>query len=239
MLSFVPAGAGAVAVTGPLSLWYSDALPGGPLTALARDGRPTSSNAGSAFGPPGLSNVLARAGQHPKVSATRKQYDAPLTRPKAAPWRNRRLAVQVLLTASPPANTARRMATSRDSAASATPPPTATSAAPLPAPRSAPAPGADSAPSRPWTRSHPKDGRASAALFTRRRYAPLAGRAKHREKLTALARPPKAPDSPAFHFVPLRSGRPASALARHRAQPARPRAALQCGEHPRPAHHRA
>jgi hypothetical protein len=55
----------AVAGTGP-RLLLSNAPPRGPLTALARDGGPTSSEAGSAAGPPGLSNVLRARGPAPE-----------------------------------------------------------------------------------------------------------------------------------------------------------------------------
>ena len=56
---------GALAVTGP-RLLLSDVTLRGPLTALARDGGPTSSEAGSAVGPPGLSNVLRARGPAPE-----------------------------------------------------------------------------------------------------------------------------------------------------------------------------
>jgi hypothetical protein len=47
----------------------------------------------------GYRTPCAREGQHPRVSATRRWYDAPLTRPM---WSgDRRLAVQVLVAASP------------------------------------------------------------------------------------------------------------------------------------------
>ena len=62
VLSLVPAGSAPLRAPGRL-LWLSDATPGGPLAALARDGGPTSSEAGSAAGPPGLSDVLRARGQ--------------------------------------------------------------------------------------------------------------------------------------------------------------------------------
>ena len=46
-------------------LWLSDVALGGPLTALARDGGPTSSVAGSAVGPRWLSDVLCARGPAP------------------------------------------------------------------------------------------------------------------------------------------------------------------------------
>ena len=55
----------AVAGTGP-RLPLSNVPLRGPLTALARDGGPTSSEAGSAVGPPGLSNVLRARGPAPE-----------------------------------------------------------------------------------------------------------------------------------------------------------------------------
>ena len=132
VLSFVPAGSAPLRAPGRVSSYRTPVSAALSLPSRATEAPPVRKRAA-------LSDLLcyrtsfAREGQHPKVSATRRWYDAPLTRP------------------------------------------TATSAAPLPAPRSAPAPGAGSAPSRPWIRSHPKEGRASVALFTRpSRLAPLA-----------------------------------------------------------------
>jgi hypothetical protein len=79
---------GAVAGTGP-RLLLSNVTLRGPLTALARDGGLTSSEAGSAIGPPGLSNVLRARGPAPEsqryAGIVRCAADAAI----AAPWRNR------------------------------------------------------------------------------------------------------------------------------------------------------
>ena len=78
----------AVAGTGP-RLLLSNVTLRGPLTALARGGGPTSSEAGSAVGPPGLSNVLRARGPAPEsqryAEIVRCAADAAI----AAPWRNR------------------------------------------------------------------------------------------------------------------------------------------------------
>ena len=78
----------AVAGTGP-RLLLSNVTLRGPLTALARGGGPTSSEAGSAAGPPGLSNVLRARGPAPEsqryAEIVRCAADAAI----AAPWRNR------------------------------------------------------------------------------------------------------------------------------------------------------
>jgi hypothetical protein len=65
VLSFVPAGSAPLRAPGRL-LWLSDVTLGGPLTALARDGGPTSSEVGSAVGSPRLSNVLRARGPAPE-----------------------------------------------------------------------------------------------------------------------------------------------------------------------------
>ena len=115
-------------------------------------------------------SLRARASTR-KSALTRRWYDAPLTRPLRLHG-----ATEARCAGAPYGQSAGQHSSPyghlADSAASATPPPTATSAAPLPAPRSAPAPGAEIAPSRPWTRSHPKEGRASVALFTRPSLSP-------------------------------------------------------------------
>ena len=74
--------------TGP-RLLLSNVTLRGPLTALARGGGPTSSEAGSAVEPPGLSNVLRARGPAPEsqryAEILRRAADAAI----AAPWRNR------------------------------------------------------------------------------------------------------------------------------------------------------
>ena len=180
VLSFVPAGSAPLRAPGRVSSYRTSLSAALSLPSRATEAPPVRKRAA-------LSDLLgyrtsfAREGQHPKVSATRKLYDAPLTRP-----RRLRGATEARCAGAPYGQSAGQHSSPyghlADSAASTTPPPTATSAAPLPAPRSAPAPGAGSAPSRPGPRSHPKEGRASVALFTRLALASSLGRASQREK---------------------------------------------------------
>ena len=78
----------AVAGTGP-RLLLSNAPLRGPLTALARDGGPTSSEAGSALGPPGLSDVLRARGPAPESQRYAELVRCAADAAIAAPWRNR------------------------------------------------------------------------------------------------------------------------------------------------------
>jgi hypothetical protein len=77
---------GAVAGTGP-RLLLSNVTLRGPLTALARDGGPTSSEAGSALGPPGLSNVLRARGPAPESQRYAEIVRCAANAARAAPWR--------------------------------------------------------------------------------------------------------------------------------------------------------
>jgi hypothetical protein len=64
-------------------LWLSDVTLGGPLAACARDGGPTSSEAGSAVGPARLSNAPRARRPAPQSMPLRGELlDAPLTRPR-------------------------------------------------------------------------------------------------------------------------------------------------------------
>ena len=114
-------------------LWLSDVTLGGPLAACARDGGPTSSEAGSAVGPPRLSNAPRARRPAPQSMPLRGELlDAPLTRPKRLCG-----ATEARCAGAPYGQSAGQHSSPdgylADSAASATPPPTATSAAPLPA----------------------------------------------------------------------------------------------------------
>jgi hypothetical protein len=154
VLSFVPAGSAPLRAPGRVSSYRTSLSAALSLPSRATEAPPVRKRAA-------LSDLLgyrtsfAREGQHPKVSATRNYYDAPLTRPLRL-----RGATEARCAGAPYGQSAGQHSSPyghlADSAASATPPPTATSAAPLPAPRSAPSPGADSAPSRPCTRSQPE-----------------------------------------------------------------------------------
>ncbi len=164
--------------------------------------------------------------------------------------------------ASPPANTARRMATSQ----TRRPAPLRRQQQRQPPRFRRPGPrlhqGRRSRPRGPGHEATPEDRPPRAVGCARPSLASSLGRGKPPRQLTALGRPPRAPDSPAFHFVPLRSatGRPRARAPppRRRSQPqaaALPPAraamppyrstALHCvktaetGEFPRPAHHRA
>jgi len=79
---------GAWAGTGP-RLLLSDVTLRGPLTALARGGGPTSSDAGSVVGPPVLSNVLRARGPAPESQRYAELVRCAANAAIAAPWRNR------------------------------------------------------------------------------------------------------------------------------------------------------
>ena len=74
--------------TGP-RLRLSNLTLRGPHTALARDGGPTSSDAGSAVGPPGLSNAPRARGPAPERQRYAELLRCAADAVIAAPWRNR------------------------------------------------------------------------------------------------------------------------------------------------------
>ena len=144
---------------------------------------------------PALSDLLgyrtsfAREGQHPKVSATREWYDAPLTRPLRL-----RGATEARCAGAPYGQSARQHSSPyghlADSAASATPPPTATSAAPLPAHKTrACTRGGHRALAAQDTKPIPRPAK-SRELRSPGALTPSAGRGKPPRQLTALGRPP-------------------------------------------------
>jgi hypothetical protein len=165
----------------------------------------------------GYRTSFAREGQHRKVSATREWHDAPLARPTRSG--DRRLAVQVLLKASPPASTARRLATSQTRRPSPRRRNTDTVSLPPASACSAPTPVVLQKPARQASQTaETRDPRApgrfprpakSHELRSPGALTPSAGRGCSPVRLAPTApthgtwRAPGAPDSPAFHYVPL------------------------------------
>ena len=152
VLSFVPAGSAPLRAPGRVSSYRTPLSAALSLPSRATEAPPVRKLAA-------LSDLLgyrtsfAREGQHPKVSATRRYYDAPLTRPKRL-----RGATEARCAGAPYGQSAGQHSSPyghlADSAASATPPQQQ-----LQPPRfRRPGPHLHQGrTARPWTRSHPKE----------------------------------------------------------------------------------
>ena len=159
---------------------------------------------GSAVGPPGLSNVLRARGPAPESQRYAEIVRCAADAANAAPWRTGGSLCRCSLR---PVRRPAQLAVwpPRRSAASATPPPTATSAAPLPAPRPAPRTrSGQRALAALDTKPCPQARRASVGAFRSAVARRLARPCAAPRQAHGTCRAPRAPDSPAFHFVPLR-----------------------------------